>query len=85
MTESEILERLTTVFRAIFDDPKLVISDATTADDVADWDSISHVNLIAAVEKSFNVSFKIKEIKSLANVGDFVQLIATRVNAKGPG
>ena len=79
MTYPEIHQKLTTVFCDVFDDPKLEISDATTAKDVADWDSITHVNLIVAVEKAFGTSFTTKEVKSMANVGALIQLIAKRV------
>ena len=78
MTHPEIHQKLTSVFRDVFEDPALEISDATTAKDVEGWDSIMHVNLIVAVEKSFATSFTTKDIKALANVGDFIQLIARR-------
>ena len=79
MTHEQIHERLTDVFRDIFDDPALQITDTTTANDVEDWDSITHINLINAVEKSFKVSFNTKDVKGLANVGDFIRLIGSRV------
>jgi acyl carrier protein len=79
MTHADIHQRLTGVFRDIFDDPSLEISDATTANDVADWDSITHINLINAVEKSFQVRFNTKDVKALQNVGDFIRLIESRV------
>jgi acyl carrier protein len=76
---AEIQQKLTAVFRDIFDNPSLEISDATTANDIEEWDSITHIDLIAAVEKAFKVSFNTKDVKALANVGDFIQLIASRV------
>jgi acyl carrier protein len=79
MTHSEIQQKLTLVFRDVFDDPTIEISDATTAKDVAGWDSIMHVNLIVAVEKAFATTFTTKDVKSLANVGHLIQLIAKRV------
>jgi acyl carrier protein len=79
MSHDEIHKRLTAVFRDIFDDPSLEITDSTTADDISDWDSITHITLITAVEDEFNVSFSTKDVKSLANVGDFIRLIASRV------
>jgi acyl carrier protein len=78
MDHAEIHQKLTLVFRDVFDDPTLDISEATTAEDVAGWDSIMHVNLIVAVEKAFGASFTTKDVKALANVGDFIQLIAKR-------
>jgi acyl carrier protein len=79
MTYPEIHQKLTLVFRDVFDDPALEISDATTAKDVAGWDSIMHVTLIVAVEKAFGTTFTTKEVKTLANVGGLIQLIAKRV------
>jgi acyl carrier protein len=78
MTHEEIRQKLTGVFRDVFDNPDLEISEATTAPDVEGWDSIAHVNLIVAVEKAFKVSFNTKDVKALANVGDFIRLIASR-------
>ena len=79
MIHAEIHEKLTTVLRQMFDAPALVVGDATTANDVEGWDSLAHVSLIVAVEKAFKVRFTTKEVKSLANVGDFIGLIAKRV------
>lgn len=79
MTQEEIHQQLSGIFRDIFDNPSLEISAATTAHDVEDWDSITHINLISAVEKSFKVSFNVKDVKALQNVGDFLRLIASRL------
>ena len=76
---TEVHQKLTEVFRDIFDDPTLEITDTTTADDIDDWESITHINLIAAVEKAFKVSFNTKDVKALANVGDFISLIVSRL------
>jgi acyl carrier protein len=75
MTHPEIHQKLTSVFRDVFDNPKLEISDATTAQDITAWDSIMHVNLIVAVEEAFGITFTTKEVKGLANVGNLIQLI----------
>jgi acyl carrier protein len=79
MTQTEIHQRLTAIFRDVFDNPGLEISDATTAQDVEDWDSITHITLIVAVEKAFGVSFTTKDVRALTNVGDFIRLIASRI------
>jgi acyl carrier protein len=78
MTDPEIRATLTKIFREIFDDPAIVLTDTTTAKDIALWDSISHVDLVVSVEKAFRVSFTTKEIKGLENVGDLVRLLSTR-------
>ena len=79
MTRPEIHQKLTSVFRDVFDDPTLEITDATTAKDVPAWDSLAHITLIVSVEKAFATSFSTKDVKALANVGDFIDLIARRV------
>lgn len=78
LSEKEIFDRLTFVFRDIFDDKKIVISRKTTANDIDDWDSLEHINLIAAVENEFSVRFKMKEVSSMKNVGEMVDIIASR-------
>lgn len=78
MNPVEIHQKLSDVFRDAFDDPSIEITDSTTAADVEDWDSLTHINLIVAAEKAFAVSFTTKEVKALSNVGDFIRLIASR-------
>ena len=78
MNHAEIHDSLTAVFRDVLDAPGLTLTDATTAKDVEGWDSIAHVSLIVAVEKAFRVRFTTKEVKALANVGDFIRLIERR-------
>ena len=79
MTRSEIYEELTEIFRDIFDDDELVIGDETTADDVEEWDSLSHVQLVVALEKAFAVKFSSREILSWDNVGDLVSCIQKKL------
>ncbi len=79
MTREEIHSRLTGVIRSFFDLPALVVDDSTTADQVEGWDSVAHVGLVVAIEKSFGVRFTTREIKSLAQVGDLVSLLEKRL------
>ena len=69
------LELLTPIFRQVFDDESIVLTRETTADDIEAWDSLSHINLVAAVEMSFKVRFALGELQSLKNVGHLVDLI----------
>jgi acyl carrier protein len=78
MTEAEIKEKLTAIFRSVFDNPSIEISDTTTAKDIEGWDSLTHVDLIVAVEKGFKVSFTTKQVMALQTAGDLIRLIATR-------
>jgi acyl carrier protein len=75
MDKEEIVSRLTPVFRDVFDDDALVVSDGMTAADVPTWDSLSNINMIIAVEKAFGVKFSIKDVRSLKNVGELLDLI----------
>lgn len=78
MTHEAILEKLNEIFQDIFDDDSLVITETTTANDVEDWDSIEHINLIDAVEKEFGMKLKMQEVSGMKNVGEMVQIIAER-------
>jgi acyl carrier protein len=75
MEQDAILERLTGVFRATFDDPSLVLTPETTAKDIPAWDSIIHITLIVEVEQAFGVRFQMSEIEGLKTVGAWVSLI----------
>lgn len=76
MTHAEIMEKLQPVFRDIFDDDEITVTDFTTADDIEDWDSLAHMQLISAVEEAFEIEFNIGEINSFANVGEMADGIA---------
>jgi acyl carrier protein len=75
METNEIVSRLTPIFRDVFSDDALVVSEVTTAADVPTWDSLSNINMIIAVEKAFGVKFSIKDVRNLKNVGELLELI----------
>ena len=79
MTEEEIYERLNEVLRDVFDDDTIEVDDLTTADDIDDWDSLEHINLIAAVEKEFGIKFKMGEVSTMKDVGEMVEIIMDRI------
>ncbi len=72
------MEELTSVFRQVFDDDTIVVHPATTANEVEGWDSLSHVNLIVAIETGFGIRFSQKELLGFRNVGD----LFNGINAK---
>jgi acyl carrier protein len=78
MTESEIFSRLTDIFHDVFDDDDIELTPDMTAEDVDEWDSLSHIRLIVAAEREFGVSFSSAEVANLENVGQFVALILAR-------
>jgi acyl carrier protein len=75
MEKDEIVARLTPIFRDVFNDDALVVSEGMTAADVPSWDSLSNINMIIAVEKAFGVKFSIKAVRRLKNVGELLDLI----------
>ena len=75
MTREAIFEELTEIFRDLFDDEEIELTDETTAEDIEDWDSLEQINLLVAIEKKFSIKFKLDEVSHLANVGDMVSLV----------
>lgn len=76
--QDAVQERLTTIFRTIFLEPWLEIREDLTANDVAGWDSLSHINMILAVEKEFGMSLTTREVRSMKNVGDLMRLVRAK-------
>jgi acyl carrier protein len=73
-----IVQKLTDIFRNIFNDGSLVITNELTANDVERWDSLSHMLMIAEVEAQFSVKFRLKELNKMRNVGDMIDIIMTK-------
>lgn len=78
MNREEITAKLTEVFRDVFDDEKIELSDNTTADDIEAWDSLEHISLIAAVEKAFKMRFTMREVSGMKNVGEMIDILTQR-------
>ena len=79
MTHEEILEIVRRIFRDVFDDEDLEVNDSTNSSDIEDWDSLEHITLVVSMEKEFNLKFDLKEVNELANVGEMVDLIASKL------
>ena len=79
METAQIYARLTQVFHDVFQDDSLVLAPDMTADEVADWDSMSHIRLVISVERAFAVKFSAADIGTLKNVGDLVGLIRAKL------
>lgn len=73
------LESVNEVLRDVFDDPELRVSADTTANDVDGWDSLSHVNVIVAIETRFGIRFSQREALTFRNVGEMVRTIEKRL------
>ena len=80
MTREEAYERLNKVFREVFDDDTIVVTDSTTADDIEDWDSFEHINLVVAVEEEFSFKIPMGKTVTMKNVGEMVDLILAMGN-----
>lgn len=79
---NDILAQLQPIFQDILDQPELVISRESSALNVEDWDSLSHINLVTAVERHFKIKFALGELQDLKNVGDMVDLISAKLGAR---
>lgn len=80
MTRKQILKTVENIFREIFDDENLKISESTKSDDIEGWDSLEHINIINSIEKQFKIKFDISEITRLTNIDSFVDLINKKLN-----
>lgn len=74
----DIRLQLEHVFRDVFDNDSISIHEKTTANDVEGWDSLNHAVLIFSVEKKFGIKFTAKEVHSLKNAGDLIELISRK-------
>lgn len=79
MSREEVFEKLNEVFRDVFDDEDITVTDATTADDIEDWDSLEHINLLAAIEQEFGMKFSMGQVVSMKNVGEMVDIILAKI------
>lgn len=74
----EIFDRLNEVFQDVFDDDSITVNENTVAADIEDWDSLSHITLISAVEDEFRMKFSMKEVVEMKNVGEMAAIVAAR-------
>ena len=74
----EIFDRLNEVFQDVFDDDSITVNERTTAKDIEDWDSLSHITLVSAVEDEFRMKFSMKEVVEMKNVGEMAAIVAAR-------
>ena len=78
MERNQILAEVQEIFRDVLDNEEIVLSDVTVADDVEEWDSLTHIQLVVAVEKHFKIKFTSREILSWKNVGEMIDCIASK-------
>jgi len=80
MRKAEILQTITTIIQEVFENESLVITNETSAEDVEEWDSMTHLQLISAIEKQYKIRFALGELQALKNVGDMVELICKKLD-----
>ena len=79
MTREEVFEKINEVFRDVFEDDDITVTDATTAADIEDWDSLEHINLVNAIEQEFGIKFTMGQIVSMKNVGEMADIILEKI------
>ena len=79
MSREEVLKKVNEVFRDVFDDESITVNDNTTANDIADWDSLNHITLISSIADEFGVNFAMKDIVGFQNVGDMINCIMDKI------
>jgi acyl carrier protein len=78
MDETETLEKLSAILRDVLDDPAIMLTRTTTAQDVAGWDSMVNITFIVEVERGFGIKFKTAEVEEMRNVGEMIDMIAAK-------
>jgi acyl carrier protein len=79
MDNSQVIQKMQEIFRDVLDNEDIVLTETTVAKDIEEWDSLSHLQLVVAIEKSFKIKFTTPEITAWKNVSD----MAKNVVAKG--
>lgn len=79
MNKTEIHESVQKIFRDVFDEEELSITETTNAEDIEDWDSLAQVRLTVAIEKKFGIKFDFGELAALHNVGEMLDLISMKL------
>ena len=79
MTRKELFDGVQDIFRDIFDEDDMVIEGKTSSDDIEDWDSLNHINLVSAIEKEFEIRFALGELMALKDVGAMIDLMIEKL------
>lgn len=77
----DIYEKLNEIFREVFDNPDIIVAPDTTADDIEEWDSFSHINLILMIEMVLEIEFSQREVMRFNNVGDMADCILKKIGS----
>lgn len=80
MSREEILRRVNEIFWDVFDDESIEVTEETTAEDIEDWDSLTHITLISEVEDEFGFTFAMKDVLGMKNVGEMLDIIEEQMS-----
>jgi acyl carrier protein len=79
ITKSEMLERIQNIFRDVFDDDNLEVTNKTNSEEIEEWDSLNHINLVVSIEKEFDIQFVLDELQPLKDVGEMLDLLQYKI------
>ncbi|MDL2294848.1 acyl carrier protein [Ruminococcaceae bacterium OttesenSCG-928-D13] len=75
MDRARVMSEVQEIFRDNFDDDTIVLTDATSAPDIEDWDSLEQINLLTTIEKKYGLKFNLADVRGLQNIGDMIDLL----------
>lgn len=75
MTREDVFIKLNEIFQEVFDDESIEVTETTNSEDIEDWDSLEHINLVAAIEQEFDIKFTMAQVVGMKNVGEMVDII----------
>lgn len=79
MTREKILDKVNEIFRDVFDDEDILVTEETTSEDIEDWDSLTHITLISEIEGEFGFKFAMKDVLGMKDVGEMLDIIEKEV------
>lgn len=79
MSRQEILDKVNEIFQDVFDDETITVAEATTAEDIEDWDSLTHITLISEIESEFGFKFAMKDVLGMKDVGEMLDIIEKEI------
>ena len=80
MTKDDVIKQVNAIFIDVLDENSIVVNSETTARDIEEWDSLTHIQLVVGIEKHFKIRFKSDEINNFKNVGEMCDSILLKVS-----
>ena len=80
MEKKELMDKLTEIFREVMDNDEIVLNDETTSEDIEEWDSLSHIELIDVIGQELGVKITSMEFRGWENVGEMVESLLQKLN-----